>query len=231
MADNELASGSFAALALVFAPAQQRQRLTAGCQLIEAMAFGLQARRHPEAAGARLAWWQSELERFAMNEPTHPATKALAEFSLPAAQVNYWLELLQAQAVTMNVDLSNPDRAWTAGAQMGSGHSALAQLIGTPDAADTYRSLGQAAWVTTRLLAEDRPNAEATQTLAALALDAQNQVHQTLSTPDGPQHRFALTLNALYRSSARRLKSTPTTSGDSPLKRLWVAWTTARTLA
>jgi len=76
--DRASASGSSFYYSFLFLPPAQRQAITALYAYCREVDDAVDEASDPAIAGAKLDWWQSEVERLFAGTPQHPVTRALA---------------------------------------------------------------------------------------------------------------------------------------------------------
>jgi hypothetical protein len=213
-------------LALVFADPSHRPPIRAGLALIAALDLALPRQGTEEAQLTRLAWWDTEIQRFIAGTPEHPATQELLRHGLPLLQAPHWQALIRAQA--QRITNPNPD-AQTLGnvaTAMGAGFSAIATLLGGSASVDTYQQVGGSVWLVNQLCSrpDDRNHSRLMDQAAQQLATAANQLS---FTSPAINHRFAIVLAALYARTAHRESRRPGAGMPAPLSRLWWAWRAA----
>lgn len=213
-------------LALVFTEPRQRAPIRAGLAMIAALDLTLPRQGTEEAQLTRLAWWNTELERFMAGAPQHPVSKELLGHGLPLLQAPHWQALVRAQAQRITTPHPDTETLSHLAAAMGEGFSAIATLLGHTGDMDTYRQLGGDVWLVNQLSANPGL-ADYRNLMKAAAQRLGAAADELCATEAAVTHRFAIVLATLYAQTAHRECRRPGAGMPGPLARLWSAWRTA----
>jgi len=214
-------------LALAFTDPLQRAPIRAGLAMIAALDLALPRGGTEEAQLTRLAWWDTELERFMAGTPAHPATRELLVHGLPLLQVPHWQTLVRTQVQRITTPNPDADTLTATATAMGAGFSAIAILLGHATRVDHYQRLGGAVWLVNRLCAQPGHHRDHSHLMQTAAQRLETVADELCATEAAAQHRFAIVLATLYARTARREHRRPGAGMPAPLGRLWSAWRAA----
>jgi phytoene synthase len=245
--------GSMRYFALLYAPAEQRDALTALLVIDSEIRASINSAH--EVAHTRMQWWRAEVDRLVNRNPQHPATQLLHS-ALPNAEYSRLHELLVAadmELARMTFNTANELNAYLERSSLAMHFVAAdpvsARALGTwVRRVETIRDLAMdvragcifwpldqldAGGITLESLRANKMTDAIRQLLATEMSRLENQIEPLLASATEPSLRPLVVLAELHRKLLRQIARADydvfTQRHElSPFKKVWAAWRAAR---